>query len=69
MNRTYTILAADGEAIQDAIRLAGICPAPDDTIIALTMFGEPIPAKRLVAVVRDEEAYFCFVMPESATVH
>ena len=69
MNRTYTILAADGEALQDAIMLAGIFPDADDTVIALTMFDEPAPAKRLVAVVRDGDAHYCFVMPESDTVH
>jgi hypothetical protein len=65
MNRTYTILAADGEALQDAIILAGIFPDADDTVIALTMFDEPAPANRLVAVVRDDAAHYCFVMPES----
>jgi hypothetical protein len=69
MNRTYTILAADGEALQDAIALAGIFPAADDTVIALTMFDEPAPTNRLVAVVRDGDAHYCHVMPESKTVH
>jgi hypothetical protein len=68
--RTYTILSAEGEALHDAISLAGIFPTPEDTVIALVQFdAETQPECRLVAVSRDGDTYMRCVMSESKTVH
>jgi hypothetical protein len=70
MNRTYTILSAEGEELQDAIRRAGIFPDAEDTIVALVQFDAEIQLEcRLVAVSGDGGAYMRCVMPESKTVH